>query len=249
MGALHEGHASLIRTARSEMERVVISIFVNPLQFGPNEDFEKYPRTLEQDADIAAEAGADVVFAPNPQDMYPRQNMTKVLVPELADKWEGADRPGHFEGVATVVAKLFNMVQPDVAYFGRKDFQQCCVVRRMVQDLDMPLEISIQTTVREADGLAMSSRNRYLSTDERRIAPLIHQTLQEVKSRLTRNEEVEIALHDGRRILEAAGFDVSYLAYVSDADLLPLTKTIEDSTLICAVKLGNTRLIDNVAVL
>jgi pantoate--beta-alanine ligase len=178
MGALHDGHASLMRAAAKETEVVVASIFVNPLQFGPKEDFARYPRDLDADAEIAAANGVDVLFAPDQSEIYPRKRMTTIVVPEVTTLWEGAHRPGHFEGVATVVAKLFNLVRANVAYFGRKDFQQCAVIRRMVLDLNIPIEISIQPTLREKDGLAMSSRNRYLSPDARNRAKDIYDSLQ-----------------------------------------------------------------------
>jgi pantoate--beta-alanine ligase len=248
MGALHEGHASLMRAAANECEIAVASIFVNPLQFGPDEDFAQYPRDLDQDSEIAMANGIQVLFAPEPSEVYQRPKICTISVPEVADLWEGAHRPGHFEGVATVVAKLFNIVRPDVAFFGRKDFQQCAVIRRMVEDLNFPTRLSIEPTLREPDGLAMSSRNRYLTEEQRGLASEIYASLVTAKSQIHSGLAVDLALSQAKRHLEALGFDVDYFAYVDDANLAPLTEKSSDSTLITAAKIGNTRLIDNISV-
>ncbi|MCI0700955.1 MAG: pantoate--beta-alanine ligase, partial [Planctomycetia bacterium] len=174
MGALHEGHAALVRAAKSASEFVVVSIFVNPTQFGPKEDFGKYPRTLEADQKLCGEAGADLIFAPTVEEMYPANSFTFVEVGKLGDHLCGASRPGHFRGVCTVVLKLFNIIRPDLAHFGAKDYQQSRIIAQMVRDLNVPVAVRVEPTVREPDGLAMSSRNRYLSEQERAVAPRIH---------------------------------------------------------------------------
>ena len=248
MGALHEGHASLMRAASRDCEIAVASIFVNPLQFGPNEDFARYPRDLERDAEIAEQSGIHVLFAPSASDMFPRSEICTISVPEVAKLWEGAHRPGHFDGVATVVAKLFNIVRPNVTYFGRKDFQQCAVVRRMIEDLNFPISLSVEPTLREADGLAMSSRNRYLSAEERRLANQIYMSLTDAKSQILSGVKVDLALRDAKVNLERLGFEVDYFAYVDDATLTPRSMKSSESTLIVAAKIGTTRLIDNVSV-
>jgi pantoate--beta-alanine ligase len=178
MGALHEGHAALVRKALAECDTCVLSIFVNPLQFGPKEDFDRYPRPLETDLSLAKGWGVHWAFVPDVQEMYSGRETT-IRVAGLSEMWEGADRPGHFEGVATIVAKLFHLAAPDIAYFGLKDYQQCAVIRRMVNDLNFRLDLSFVETVRESDGLALSSRNAYLDSEERRVAPLLFQALQE----------------------------------------------------------------------
>lgn len=248
MGAFHEGHLSLMRTAAQHCDFVVASLFVNPLQFGPDEDFHKYPRNLEDDAAMAEQVGVHVLFAPLRSEIYRREPTTTIRVPEISEKWEGEHRPGHFDGVATVVAKLINIVSPQVAYFGRKDFQQCAVIKRMASDLDMRLEICVEPTVRESDGLAMSSRNRYLSESERAKAPKIYKTLCECRDQILVVQDVAQVLAKGRSLLSIDDFDVEYLAYVCDDTLQPLMKIEKNSTIICAAKLGVTRLIDNVSV-
>ncbi len=248
MGALHEGHLSLIRAAKESSSQVVVSIFVNPLQFGPNEDFAKYPRNLNEDAQLAESAGADIIFAPAVELMYPNLPSTMISVPEVTNLWEGARRPGHFDGVATVVAKLFNLVRPKIAYFGRKDLQQCVVVRRMASDLNMNLEIRLQPTVREVDGLAMSSRNRYLSPEERQRAPIIYTVLQKTRDAMLAGTSPEGALREGEEILKGSKIQLEYLAYVDNNSLSPLSRLQFESSLIFAGKLGSTRLIDNISV-
>ena len=246
MGALHEGHLELVRQARRHGETVVVSIFVNPTQFGPNEDFGRYPRNLARDAALADGAGADFVYAPSVETMYPRGAMTKVVVPEVTERYEGALRPGHFEGVATVVLKLLDQVRPDVALFGRKDLQQCAVVRRMVEDLDVPVRLEFVETFREDDGLAMSSRNVYLSAEDRARAPQLHALLQSVAGRLRGGSPLPPTLEAGRRELEGLGFAVDYLDLVSSRSFVPLERLEEDAALVVAARLGKTRLIDNV---
>lgn len=250
MGNLHPGHIALVREAGRQAGRVVASIFVNPLQFGPSEDLAAYPRTPGRDAKMLAEAGCDLLFTPGVETMYPRgqADQTRVLVPGISDLLCGASRPGHFVGVATVVCRLLNMVQPDLALFGEKDFQQLLVIRRMVEDLAMPVEILGIPTVREPDGLAMSSRNGYLSADERAIAPALYRTLGAAASALNegrRPDEVEAeALH----ALSAAGFRPDYVSIRRTADLAPPAEEDRDLVVLAAAYLGRARLIDNLRV-
>jgi len=248
MGALHEGHAALLRRSRSENEISVLSIFVNPTQFGPNEDYSRYPRTLEADLAIAERCGVDIVFLPEVEEMYPDHHI-KLQVFGVTERWEGAKRPGHFDGVATVVAKLFGAVLPTRAYFGQKDLQQCQVVRTMVTGLNLPIALVICETVREADGLAMSSRNRYLSPTERELAPQLYRKLSEAKSMIAQGSSVRATLADAIKELSSNGFVVDYFDYVDLPAMLPLVTLQQDSALICAAKLGTTRLIDNVVFL
>lgn len=243
MGALHEGHLSLMRAARSENERVVASLFVNPLQFGKNEDLSRYPRSEEQDFELSASVGVDVMFAPSVEELLP-QSLTTVSVAGVSERWEGARRPGHFNGVATIVAKLFHIVQPHRAYFGLKDFQQCAVVKTMVRDLNFPIELRLLETVRDADGLALSSRNRYFSPEERRQAAAFPAILRACLASLA-TTPVDEALAAGVRQLEEAGFEVGYLAWV-DADTLEPTTKLEKGRLIAAIRLANVWLIDNI---
>lgn len=248
MGAFHEGHLQLMRRARQENDTVVVSIFVNPLQFGPGEDYEKYPRDLESDSAMAAKVGVDIIFTPSVAEVYKNQPTTTIHVPLVGDLWEGSHRPGHFEGVATVVAKLFNMVQPETAYFGRKDFQQCAVIRRMVEDLNMSVSLLFEPTFRESDGLAMSSRNRYLSTEERLIAPRMFEALNGDAESIRNGVPVPEVIQRRLELLGNLGFAVDYYALVNDLTLEPLTRLADSSTLISAATLGSTRLIDNVQV-
>lgn len=248
MGAFHEGHLELMRRARQACDQVVVSLFVNPLQFGEGEDFDRYPRNEAEDAAMAESVGVDVLFAPNVNEIYPYRPTTTVHVPVLGDKWEGQWRPGHFDGVATVVLKLFNLVQPNIAFFGRKDFQQCAVVKRLTRDLRLPLEISIEPTVREKDGLAMSSRNRYLSPKDRAIAPEIYARLMLSSEKIRGGEAPEIACAGAIDYLTSCGFSVDYFAYVDDETLEPLNDFSPNSSLIIAARLGGTRLIDNIQV-
>ena len=249
MGALHEGHLSLVKLAKSKSARVVVSIFVNPIQFGPREDFHSYPREEAADLDKLAKAGADLVFVPDTAEMYPESFSTHVKVSDLTDDLCGALRPNHFEGVATVVTKLLLQCAPDIAVFGEKDYQQLLVIRRLVRDLNIPVEIVGGPIVREADGLALSSRNVYLTEAQRKTAPLLHQTISEVAADLARGEGADAAALAGRFKLEAAGFRIDYVA-VRDADTLkPLSGPVKPGArVLVAAHLGKTRLLDNVAV-
>ncbi len=249
MGALHAGHEALIRSARRECGIVVVSIFVNPLQFGPNEDYARYPRALEKDLEICRQQGTDVVFNPSPDEMYPLPPLTFALVTRVSEHLCGKFRPGHFRGVATVVLKLFNIVRPDRAYFGEKDMQQLAVIRRMVADLNIPVDIAAVPTVREPDGLAISSRNQHLNSAERKAAPVLYRALEEAVKRIRSGER------DASKVREAAiailesepRVRVEYLEIVDPTEIQPLS-TISDSVRIAAaVWIGGTRLIDNVA--
>jgi len=247
MGALHAGHAALIRTARTECDYTVVSIFVNPTQFGPNEDYTHYPRTLEADRELCAAVGTDLIFAPTPEEMYPPDARTIVEVTGAQDVLCGASRPGHFRGVATVVLKLLNIVQPDVAYFGQKDAQQTVVIRRMVQDLNIPVTIHVHPTVREPDGLAMSSRNRYLDPTQRMHATALYRALKKVEESFARGERRASELErEMTAILTATpGARLEY-ARVVDAETLESIPTIERPALAAvALFFGGTRLIDN----
>lgn len=248
MGALHTGHGELIRVARRLTDYVVVSVFVNPTQFGPNEDFARYPRTLDADRRLSAEAGGDLVFAPSAAEMYPPNAVTFVEVPGLDSVLCGPRRPGHFRGVATVVLKLFNIVQPDVAVFGAKDAQQSIILRRMVTDLNVPVEMVIAPTVREADGLAMSSRNRYLSATERAEAPKIFRSLQAVQG-LAAGGETDVAKLEAVLLEAVAGIPgarVDYATILDAENLSPMTTLDRPAVAAVAVFLGTTRLIDNV---
>jgi pantoate--beta-alanine ligase len=247
MGALHDGHAALVRAAKKSSEYVVVTVFVNPTQFGPNEDFAKYPRTLEADVKISGEAGGDLVFAPAPDEVYAKDVTTHVEMTKLGDHLCGPRRPGHFRGVCTVVLKLFNIVLPDVAVFGAKDAQQARIIIRMVRDLNMPVRIQIEPTIREADGLAMSSRNRYLSTDERKLAPRIYAALLELRTRAASEVDVarlESSLH--AMLSSIPGARVDYAQIVDDESLQPISRLDRPGLCAVAVFLGTTRLIDNI---
>lgn len=249
MGAFHRGHLDLMRRAREANDIVVVSLFVNPTQFGKNEDFDRYPRDLDRDAAMAAEVGVDVLFAPPVEEIYPRPG-SLIQVPEVTERWEGAARPGHFAGVATVVAKLFNIVRPDTAYFGQKDLQQCLVIRRMVDDLNFPLKLEFVPTTRETDGLAMSSRNVYLSETQRAVAPLLFAELSRCAyvfaSQASVGTEIDREIERSRLALESSGFDVDYFERVSMTDMSPVRTVVDQSAMIVAARLGKTRLIDNV---
>lgn len=255
MGNLHQGHIDLVDCARKKADLVVVSIFVNPMQFAVGEDLDSYPRTLNDDIRQLEAAQADVLFAPEVNEIYgtePLEKRTCVIVPELANMYCGASRAGHFDGVTTVVNKLFNIVQPDFAVFGEKDFQQLTIIRRMVSDLDIPVEIIGVPTRREADGLAMSSRNGYLSTEERRIAPLLQQTLQDVKQQLVEqgSENYSEISKAAIRHLNQAGFRTDYLVICRRDDLQPVKPGDSSNSgllVLAAVYLGTTRLIDNLA--
>lgn len=251
MGNLHAGHVSLIETARRHGDRFVASIFVNPMQFGPNEDFAHYPRTPAQDARMLSDAGCDLMFMPDVVEIYPNgsERATRVEVPGLSSILDGEFRPGHFEGVATVVAKLFHIVEPDVAVFGEKDFQQLTVIRRLVADLCMPISIIAAPTVREPDGLAMSSRNQYLTDEERRTAPVIHQTLLAAVERLRAGDKDFAAIeHTGIETLARTGFRPDYFAVRRADDLTAPDAATRDLVVLTAARLGRARLIDNLQV-
>ena len=251
MGNLHAGHVSLIEAARRAGERFVASIFVNPMQFGPNEDFAHYPRTPGEDERMLAAAGCNLMFMPDVTEIYPHgsERATRVEVPGLSRILCGQFRPGHFEGVTTVVAKLFHIVEPDVAVFGEKDYQQLTIIRRMVDDLCMPVEIIAAPTVRDADGLAMSSRNQYLTADERALAPTLHATLAAAAAR-ARATDADLAGIEraGFTALERAGFRPDYFSVREAADLSTPSDASRELVVLTAARLGKARLIDNVRV-
>jgi pantoate--beta-alanine ligase len=250
MGNLHAGHLDLVRRARELADRTVVSIFVNPMQFGPKEDFAAYPRTLDGDRQKLEQAGTDLVFAPTVKEVYPhgQARQTRVEVPEVSEILCGASRPGHFVGVATVVCKLFNMVQPDLAVFGEKDFQQLLVIRRMTRDLCLPLEIVGAPTVREADGLAMSSRNGYLNGEERALAPRLYAILQQAAQALRDGAALDAVEAEGTRALERAGFEPDYFTVRRPDDLGEPGEGDRDLVILAAAQLGPARLIDNLRV-
>ncbi len=250
MGAIHEGHCSLMRAARAECAEVVVSIFVNPTQFGPGEDFARYPRPIEADLAACAAERVDVVFCPAVEEMYPSGTVTTVHVARLTEGLCGAHRPGHFDGVTTVVAKLFNIVQPDVAYFGQKDAQQVTVIRRMVRDLLWPIEIVVCPTIREPDGLAMSSRNVYLNPEQRRQALCLYQTLSWARARIEAgHREADTLIEQMRERIVAAGpCTIDYIAIVDPDDLAAQARVESRCLIALAVRMGPTRLIDNILV-
>jgi pantoate--beta-alanine ligase len=249
MGALHAGHIALVEEAKRRADKVAASIFVNPMQFGANEDLGRYPRREEQDARMLEEAGCDLLWLPSVTDIYPQGFATKITVSGVSERWEGEARPGHFDGVATVVAKLLLSVGPDVALFGEKDFQQLAVIRRMVSDLNIPVEIIGVPTVREPDGLALSSRNAYLSDEERRRAVALPNALKAARKAILDGTPVSAALQQGKQSLVDAGFlKIDYLALVDGATLEPLEQATGEMRLIAAATIGTTRLIDNLAV-
>ena len=248
MGNLHDGHLALVGAAHAEADFIVTSIFVNQLQFGPNEDFASYPRTLNEDSQALAAAGVDVVFAPDDAEVYPdgQTEQTQVLVPHLPTILCGASRPGHFDGVATVVTKLFNMVQPDVALFGEKDFQQLTLIQTMVRQLNVPITIIGVPTVRGDDGLALSSRNRYLTDAERKIAPALFRTLSATVDDLGQgNRDVAALEEQATQTLTKAGLKPDYVAIRRAADLGPIDATTTEARVLGAAYLGQARLIDN----
>src|SRR4051812_3632040 len=251
MGCLHKGHLSLLRAARTECDVVVMSLFVNPAQFGPGEDLDRYPRAEVRDLELAGDAGTDLVYAPEIEEVYPPGFSTHITVEGLTEVLCGNPRsrgPEHFRGVTTVVAKLFNSVQPDVAYFGQKDAQQAAVIRRMVADLDFPLRIEVLPTVREPDGLAMSSRNAYLDEEDRSRARALHQALL-VAARSARAGSLEAALEAARDELAAAGIEPEYLEACDPADLAPVAELDGRPVLVAvAARIGGARLIDNVLI-
>lgn len=249
MGALHEGHLTLVRAAKQLAPRVIVSIFVNPKQFAPHEDFARYPRPLAQDQALLTGAGCDLLFAPEVETIYPPGFTTIVDPGSLATVLEGAVRPGHFVGVATVVARLLSLVAPDHALFGEKDFQQLLVIRRIVADLALPYVIHGVPTVRAADGLALSSRNAYLSAEERARALVLPQTLQQAAAAIMAGQPVAAVLKRGNAAIAAAGLEPDYLALADAANLAPVTQLTAPARLLVAARCGATRLIDNVAVL
>jgi pantoate--beta-alanine ligase len=250
MGALHEGHTALVKRARQECSRVIASVFVNPKQFGPKEDYKKYPRDLEKDAEKLAAAGVDALFAPEAADVYPDGFRTYINVEGISERLEGRSRPGHFRGVATVVLKLFEIVQPDFAYFGRKDAQQVSIIGEMTRDLNLDAEIVVCPIVREADGLALSSRNAYLSVMERKAATVLHRALEAVRN------ELEAGVRDAaqtqavmRRIIEAEPLaTVDYAEIVSADTFEPVVRVARSCYAVLAVFVGKTRLIDNLLI-
>lgn len=249
MGALHEGHASLMREAVARNDVAVLSIFVNPTQFGPNEDFDAYPRTFEADSQMAEVTGIDAIYAPTASSMYPDGYATYVDVDRLSDNLCGASRPGHFRGVATVVAKLFNAVRPHRAYFGQKDAQQCAIIRRMARDLDFGIEIVAMPTVREADGLAMSSRNRYLNPEERTRALCLSQALQEGRELLDAGERDPARILETvrGRIAQTPGVALEYAELVDADEMTPIVDRVRGRVLLAvAARVGQARLIDNI---
>ena len=248
MGALHAGHDSLVSRARRDNQRVIVSVFVNPAQFGPHEDFEQYPRPFEQDRARLEALGVDAVFHPPVDQIYPPAFRTRVDPGPLGEVLEGKSRPGHFGGVLTVVLKLLNLTQPKRAYFGQKDFQQVVLVRQLVRDLGLPVRIVAVPTVREADGLAMSSRNAYLDPSQRQLAPLIHQAVTEAAQAFTDGETDPTRLESLTiaRLAKIPGLAIDYVAVVDDTTLSRPLRAAPGSVLVVAVKLGSTRLIDNV---
>ncbi len=248
MGALHAGHAALIRRARDECDVVVLSIFVNPTQFGPGEDFERYPRPIERDREIAQSTGVDFMFTPTVEEMYPGGDQTFVEVSGISDLFEGAARPGHFRGVATVCTKLFNIVQPDRAVFGEKDYQQLVIVRRLVADLCLPIEIIGVPTVREHDGLAMSSRNAYLSSSERASATVLYAALEKAAARFEAGERAasELSKVLANEIAKDPLTNLEYAEVVDANSLLPVEEVASPAVALIAASVGSTRLIDNV---
>ncbi|ENV13658.1 MULTISPECIES: pantoate--beta-alanine ligase [Acinetobacter] len=248
MGNLHQGHLNLVREARKLCDVVVVSIFVNPIQFGPNEDFNNYPRTLEQDQQLLAEVGCDIVFAPSVEQMYGNKpRLTNISVSDITNDLCGLQRPGHFDGVAVVVTKLFNMVQPNYAFFGEKDYQQLAVIRQFVQDLNIPLEVIGVPIARAEDGLALSSRNGYLTEQERQTAPLIYRSLKAAEQQLYEGVVLDAVLTGIRQTLTDAGFVVDYIE-ARTPELQKIDEFSQDLVLFIAAKLGKTRLIDNLQV-
>jgi pantoate--beta-alanine ligase len=250
MGNLHAGHAALVTKASQRADFVVASIFVNPLQFGPSEDLDKYPRTLAADQEKLLNAGCHLLFAPTVEEMYPdgMEGQTRLHVTGVSEGLCGGSRPGHFDGVATVVCKLFNMVQPDMALFGEKDFQQLAVIRKLVRDLNLPIQIFGEPTVRAEDGLALSSRNGYLTEEQRALAPVLQRTLKQLAERIRQGErDFPALLSEGRQQIEAAGLRIDYLEARESAGLRPATAQDHQLVILVAAFLGTTRLIDNLA--
>jgi pantoate--beta-alanine ligase len=250
MGALHAGHMALVDAARGKADRVVASIFVNPLQFGPSEDLDRYPRQEADDAELLEQHGCNLLWLPTAAQLYPPGFATMINVAGVSERWDGASRPGHFTGVATVVAKLFTAVRPDTAFFGDKDFQQLAVIRRMATDLGLGVIIHGVETVRDADGLALSSRNAYLTADERQRALALPRSLETAREAILGGEPVEAALNEAKLKLSESGFaKIDYVALVDADTLEPLETAAREMRLIAAAVIGTTRLIDNVSVI
>jgi pantoate--beta-alanine ligase len=249
MGALHAGHGSLVQAAVTECDFVVVTIFVNPTQFGPGEDLDKYPRTQDEDAAYCKKLGVDLIFAPSAVEMYPDEQLTWVEVQKLTEGLCEANRPGHFKGVTTVCAKLFNIVQADIAYFGQKDAQQALVIRRMVDDLNLPLEIRVCPIVREPDGLAMSSRNQYLSPEERKQALCLYRALTACEAEIAAGQhDVNTLINTMKTIIEQDQGQIDYISIVDTETLEPLEKIAGNTLVAVAVHIGRTRLIDNLLI-
>lgn len=249
MGYLHEGHLSLVKKAKKDCDRVVVSIFVNPLQFSPGEDFTRYPRDMKRDRSLCLKAGVDVLFTPSEKEIYPSDFQTYVEVEKVTQGLEGAARPGHLRGVASVVAKLFNVCLPDAAYFGQKDYQQAVVIKQMVRDLNFPLKVILCPTVREASGLAASSRNSYLSGPERGEAAVLYRALQLGAKKLSADAPVEEALAEVRGLIASrSGFEIEYVEASDPVTLEPVREVGKPVVLSLAAKLGKVRLIDNILV-
>ena len=248
MGALHEGHLSLVRMARAQCDLVVVSIFINPLQFGPHEDLAKYPRNFDRDRDLLEREGVEVIFAPTVEEMYPAGAITYVTVEALSDKLCGRSRPGHFRGVTTVVSKLFHVVEPDQAFFGQKDAAQSVIIRRMVRDLDIPVQVVIGPIVREPDGLAMSSRNAYLDASQRLSALVLHRSLLAVQERFDRGErKVQALIEAGKQVFsEDPSVRLDYFEIVDPETLDPVDRLSHSALVAVAAFVGKARLIDNV---
>lgn len=248
MGNLHNGHITLVKEAKVKADRVVVSIFVNPMQFGKNEDLASYPRTLQEDSQSLVEAGADLLFTPTPETIYPKglEQQTYVEVPDIGDELCGASRPGHFRGVATIVNKLFNIVQPDIALFGKKDFQQLLVIKTMVEDLSLPITIIGVDTIREASGLAMSSRNGYLTADEKQRAPALKQALDMMAQGIINGDSIDSVTEQANAIIVKAGFKPDYFS-VRNANNFALAQPDDkELVILAAAYLGKARLIDNI---
>jgi pantoate--beta-alanine ligase len=250
MGALHEGHLSLVRASKARCDVTAVSIFVNPLQFGPAEDLGKYPRTMERDTALLEQLGADLLFTPAVEEMYPPRAQTYVLVEDLSNKLDGASRPGHFRGVATVVAKLFEIVRPNLAFFGQKDAAQVAVLRKLVNDLDMDVEVVVCPIVREKDGLAMSSRNAYLTSEQRQQATVLYRSLLRVQSVVDRGERDSAKLIEiGKQVIaQEAGVKLDYFAIIDLDTLDPVADVSHCALVAVAAYIGSTRLIDNILV-
>ncbi len=248
MGALHAGHLSLVQAAKAQCDAVAVSIFVNPTQFGPSEDFAKYPRAFDSDCAALEQEGVDIVFAPAVEEMYPKGETTWVNVDGLSDRLDGRSRPGHFRGVTTVVAKLFHVIEPDEAFFGQKDAAQVAIIRRMVRDLNFPVEVVVCPIIREADGLAMSSRNAYLSSEERSRATVLHRALQCVEKEFRAGEQSAARLNEAGRALIAKESHVrlDYFEVVNPDTLEPVDRIAGPTLVAVAAYVGSTRLLDNV---